>query len=379
MPNTTRYNIPYPANTDYVTNGASAMGSLAGAVDDLLGSTQFMGGFRNKLINGDFTIWQRGAGAFTTSGAFAADRWQLAFNAGTQSVTREAVVATDSQGRRGTNGPQTGRFYLRTSFNGGSGAGDYSILTQKIENVGNLAGQTVTVSFFAKSDFGSPKIGVSFDQLFGTGGSPSAAVLNAGASVTIGSFNFARHSVTLTLPTILNKTLGTNNNDSLQLNLWLSAGSSLATRSGSVGVQAATIQLFGVQVEQGSNPTFFEERPEQVEIALCQRYYWRISSEGATGTIAKLLPLGYQGQTTSAIFPVIFPVRMRSAPTLGALAELSDDISYSTTIFTITAQQANGTMATAVVTNAAAGAQFRPAIVRARSNNTDFVDFSSEF
>jgi hypothetical protein len=51
----------------------------------------------NLLTNGGFEIWQRGAGPFTASGSWSADRWMVA-PVGTMSVSRDTANAAQSGG-----------------------------------------------------------------------------------------------------------------------------------------------------------------------------------------------------------------------------------------------------------------------------------------
>jgi hypothetical protein len=110
----------------------------------------------NLLTNGGFEIWQRGAGAFTADGAYTADRWQLALNVVTASVTRDNV-ASDS-------GSQ---YNLQIVASGASGTAS---LWQKLENSLQLRGRTVTLSARVKASAVS-KVRVSLydgTQFFGT-------------------------------------------------------------------------------------------------------------------------------------------------------------------------------------------------------------------
>jgi hypothetical protein len=285
MPSTTNYAIPYPSSSDVVAQGYQNIQNVASSVDALLGTEAFMGGFRNKIINGGMGIWQRGAGPFSSpSGAYTADRWLLAYTTSTISVSRSALTPTELAT---AGAPQSLRYSLRAAVVAGAGVNDYAVVSQRIENVGTLAGRTVTVSFWATASAGSPKVGVSLDQIFGTGGTPSARVDGTGQAVTTSASGWTRYSMTFAVPSISGKTLGTNGDDYLQLNLWLDAGSSLNTRTGSIGHQSSTIGIFGVQLEDGSYKTRFEDRPPQVELALCQRYYektYRIDTAPGTNT-----------------------------------------------------------------------------------------------
>ena len=163
--------------------------------------------------------------------------------------------------------------FARIVTTGQTTVNDYTILCQHIEDVLTFAGSPVTVSFWARSGSGTPKIGVELQQQFGTGGSPSALANTHVGQVTL-STTWTRHSVSVTVPSIAGKTIGTAaNTSSLRLNLWVSAGTNYAARTGAIGLQSNTFEIWGVQVERGSTVTDFELRPFAQEFAMCQRYY----------------------------------------------------------------------------------------------------------
>ncbi|HEY2416558.1 MAG TPA: hypothetical protein VGH84_01470 [Steroidobacteraceae bacterium] len=224
---------------------------------------------RNLLHNPLFNVAQRGAGPFTTSGAFTMDRWATWLGAGdTVSITQVAALDAD----RTQVGDEAVTFTPAISFTGASGASNLVIFQQNIEGVRRLAGKTVTLSFYALGS-AALKVGASFDQTFGTGGSPSANVNGTGQVVTI-STSFARYSMTFTLPSTNGKTFGTTaGTDMTQMTLWLSAGSSYAARAGSVGIQSGSVRLWGVQLEIGSAATPLEKRDPTTDLQLCQRFY----------------------------------------------------------------------------------------------------------
>jgi hypothetical protein len=196
---------------------------------------------------------------------------------------------------------------------GQSAASDRALLGQRIEDVRSLAGQTVTISFYAKATSGTPKIAVEVAQVFGTGGSPSALATTYMGQATI-STSWVRYSVSATVASITGKTLGTTAKTSYtQVNLYTSAGTDYSARTGSMGVQNNTFAFWGVQVEAGSVATAFQTATGtlQGELAACQRYYQFI---GGTTSSFPLLG-GYIGSETLRV-PMIFPVQMRVAPTI---------------------------------------------------------------
>ena len=225
-------------------------------------------GFRNKIINGDFGINQRGFTSITTSNTYGFDRWKIVAAGGTVTNTPQTFTV----GSPAATSFESANFCRLVSASQ-SAISDLAILSQSIEDVRTFANSTVTVSFWAKASTGTPKIAVELSQSFGTGGSPSADVNNYGAQVTL-STSWARYSVTIVVPNINGKTIGTTANTSLlSVNLWTSAGSNFNSRTGSLGIQNNTFDFWGVQVERGSVATPFEQRPIGTELALCQRYY----------------------------------------------------------------------------------------------------------
>jgi hypothetical protein len=257
---------------------------------------------RNKVQNSMFNIQQRGTGPWTTSTNYTADRWELLFNGDTDSVS--VVTLTDAD--RTAIGDEEATYCLQNVFTGVNAAADYSSVWQGIEGVRRLANRNVVVSFWAKAVSGTPKIGVSLDQYFGTGGSPSATVTGSGSAFTL-STTWTRYSSLFVTGSLTGKTLGSNNNDYTQLNFWFSAGANFATRSGSIGAQTSTISLWGVQLELGP-PTMspFEKPDAALDLATCQRYY----------QIGNFTRNGYIASGVVDTPPILFPVAMRASPTV---------------------------------------------------------------
>ena len=255
---------------------------------------------KNKIINGDFYWNQRNFTSVTTSDAYGFDRFQIRHN-----TTVTYTPQTFTAGTAPVAGYE-GKNFAQIATTTSSAAGEYSIFGQQIEDVRMLAGQTVTVSFWAKASSGTPKVGVEFEQNW----NGSANTTGTGQSITL-STSWTRYTATITLGGASGKTIGSAS--STYLNFWLSAGSTFNTRSGSIGNQTATIQFWGIQVEFGSTATSFQTATGTIqgELAACQRYYWRMT--GASGVF--LLPYcGTAAGTTSAVFGYKTPVTMRIAP-----------------------------------------------------------------
>ena len=169
-------------------------------------------------------------------------------------------------------------------------------------------------------------------QNFGTGGSPSAAVNTYAGQATI-STSWARYSVTVAVPSISGKTIGTNNDDHLRINIMLSAGSDFNARSGSLGVQNNTFQIWGVQVEYGSKATPFQTASGgsiQGELAMCQRYYQRWDGNSTTTGIG----IGIGQNTTNSQMEIRHKTTMRVAPTAVERSggNVTDHFSYTVAI-----------------------------------------------
>jgi hypothetical protein len=189
-------------------------------------------------------------------------------NVDTNSVTQAVLADAD----RTAIGDEEAAFCLQNVFTGNIAAASYSIVQQRIENVRRLANKTVTVSFWAKAAAGTPLVGVTLDQYFGTGGSPSAQVNNTGLTVTL-STAWTRYNVTRTLPSISGKVLGTNLDSFTILSFWFSSGSTNSAHSGGVNVQSGTVQLWGVQLEVASGASILEKPDPRYELHNCQRFF----------------------------------------------------------------------------------------------------------
>ena len=259
-----------------------------------------LAGFRNAIINGSFDIWQRGTSFVNpASSTYTSDRW-ITYRTGS-SATHSRQAFTLGQ----TSVPGEPTYFFRAAVTTSAGAGNFVHIQQKIESVRTFAGQQITVSFWAKADAAKP-ISVELEQSFGTGGSPSAAIQSLSVTkVTLGT-SWQKVTVTATVPSISGKTLGSDNNDVLGINIWFDAGSNFNARTDTLGQQSGTFDIAQVQLEPGPIATPFERRPIGTEFALCQRYYQIVADSAAFGT---------SNTTTACLLKYVFPVPMRASPT----------------------------------------------------------------
>ena len=312
MASSTNYQWSEPDDTSLVKDGALAIRTLGNAIDTSLWNSGYGQAGKNKLINADFFVNQRN---FTSSvytagnGNYDFDRWTSSTGGDSTSTVTPQTFTLGAAPVAGYEG----KTFYRCVTSGGTNSTTRADVAQFIEDVRTFANQTIQVSFWAKAGSGTPSIGLEVTQSFGSGGSPSANVNTAGGAIPI-TTSWARYSATVAVPSISGKTLGTTNNNYLAIRLWLSAGSSNATRASSIGIQNNTFDIWGVQAEYGSKASPFQTASGgsiQNELAMCQRYY----QQGNYGWA------GVGVNTTTAGFFGNFPT-MRTSPSVGATAAI---------------------------------------------------------
>jgi hypothetical protein len=303
------YGWAEPDNSSLVKNGAQDIRALGDAIDTSLWNVGYGQAAKNKILNGDFTINQRSFSSSTLTDVFTFDRWNKASGAGgTSTVSSQSFTA----GTAPVSGYE-GSTFIRLVSASQSATSDFTQCSQKIENVRTFAGQTVTYSFWAKAASGTPKIALELRQNFGSGGSPSSIVQTYAGQVTI-STSWARYSISVAVPSLTGKTVGTTTNTSfLQPVMWLSAGSDYNSLTGSIGIQNNTIDIWGVQLEYGSKMTPFQTATGTIqgELAACQRYYYRTTA----GNLYSPFAPGCANGATSGRYVFPFAVTMRVKPT----------------------------------------------------------------
>lgn len=276
---------------------------------------------KNKIINGNFDIWQRNTSQ-TVGGYGSDDRWSNDDSGSTKTHSQQSFTVGQ------TDVPGEPTYYSRTVVNSSAGAGNFCVKYQAIESVRTLAGQTATLSFYAKAD-SSKNIAVEFIQNFGTGGSPSTQVDGIGVTTCALTSSWQKIEVTVNIPSISGKTLGTSHDGYLLVSFWFDAGSSFNARTNSLGQQSGTFDIAQVQLEKGSVATPFEERHVGEELLLCQRYYCKtydmdtVPGTATTGGSCTFFITNVANSDHSVQIFWKFPTIMRAAPTVTFYSDTS--------------------------------------------------------
>ena len=233
-----------------------------------------LAGLRNKVINGDFTVWQRGT-SFGTGNIYTADRWAAAGAAG-QTVNQVADHPIN-----GSSG------YCIEVVN----TGGFQWIYQRIEsiNLRDLVGKTVTASCWVKN--------------VAAGGGANLSVVRANALDNWTADTFVTGSAGTAA------TSWTQLTCSFTFTAAMANGLELRISTSAAG-GAATVRVAAVQLEVGSAATSLESRPYGLELVLCQRYLPAVTG-GDTTTVG----VGTVKSSTQVYLPVNFPVEARVKPT----------------------------------------------------------------
>ncbi len=217
----------------------------------------------NRLINGDFDVWQRGT-SFATTAVYGPDRWFMQQGGVSgQTLAKNTLLLGD------TNFPGSESNLIVTLTGNSSASGAHQVFEQRVEDCRTFAGVPSTLSFrvFNPGAAGR-KIAVEFVQTFGAGGSgfllgiaPEVFTLAAGLNII---------TKTVTLPSVAGKTAGVGS--AAVVAIWTTAGSDFIQRTAGLGLQTGSLYFGQMKWELGSVATPFVRRDPGVELLLCYRY-----------------------------------------------------------------------------------------------------------
>ena len=285
---------------------------------------------RQAVMNGNFDIWQRGTSFLNVTGAsqFVPDRWFTSFTAdgGTYPTTlthsRSAITSGDLPGSY---------FAYRVAVDGAGSAfgvnASYGVF-HRVEHATRYlcgAGKKITLSFWAKSSIAGKRMGISFSQRYGTGGSPTASETIIGEIISL-STTWTKYTITITTNTLVGKTFGTNDDDYLQIGLFHMWGTTTATSQFGGGtaesfVGSGNIDIAQVQVNTGAQALPFQPKTFAQELRACMRYYFKTfpysttpaQNAGFSGAIVVELP---NAAGSNFSYKLRFPISMRTTPTV---------------------------------------------------------------
>ena len=266
-----------------------------------------LGGFRNQIINGNFSVQQRYTNAAAWQGlsdSYVSDRWRT----GGTLLDVAWLFGTDDL-----------PFRSRTQITNRS-AGANSGLSQLIELPGNsgyghfFSGSKFTLSFWSDKALAASGSEVSVDIYdFSSLASVEGATVTSLGVVEGPLSGFSRYAYSVEIP---NYTYSANY--CVRVNIFQG--------SQAVGTK---FTLTGVQLEPGPVATPFEHRPIGTELALCQRYYQKLNEVTGVGPVG----LTQAQNTTRMVCFLPTKCTMRAAPSVGLPSTANFQLQVNDSVF----------------------------------------------
>lgn len=279
-------------------------------------------GRRNLIINGAMQVAQRGTQSNQAGHFTACDRFDFRENGSVEVTTSQDTDVPSGQGFANS---------LKIDVTNASGtvsAGNYALVRTLFEGqdlqhllYGTSGAKKLTLSFWVKS----AKTGTHIVELV-----HSDATYYNSISYTVNSANTWEHK-SVTFDGYQTTNFDNDVNRSLDLRWFLMTGSDLGGGTltdntwhnvaanqavGQVNVMDSTSNNFyltGVQLEVGSVATEFEHLSYGEELALCQRYFFKLNFPQTT-----TLGTAYRGTTNTGRISLICPVPLRTLPSINS-------------------------------------------------------------
>lgn len=321
-------------STVKATNFQNASSATANMVTDASGNVSFGGTaamsssfLRNRIINGDMRVDQRNAGAAVTAstGTYTLDRWKA--------YDLSDAVFTVQQDSSAPTGFVNSAKVTITTADVSIGAAQYNYFAQFIEglNVSDLAwgtasAQSVALSFWVRSSvtgtFGGAFANSAYNRSYPFTYSISVANTWEQKTVTVAGDTSGTWLTTNGIGIEVYFDLGTGTDNTGTSGAWVGAGNIGADSTVQLATTLnATWYITGVQLEVGTVATPFERQIYNAQLAQCMRYFCKSYDLAtvpgtATNTGASATTIYSAAFNGTGTLNLIFPVEMRSAPTV---------------------------------------------------------------
>ena len=280
-----------------------------------------MGMFRNRIMNGDMRVNQRGLTSITAdnNNKYLVDRWTCSTN-NTMGFATVTLTTSDTPFQYG----------LKTSIRVTSPSitGGYCSPMQNIEGTnmsdfmwGTGYGAPATLSFWCRVNLPS---GLNQLPVRVSSVTNAYTYLSNVSIVSNGTWQY----VSLTIPRPPTSSVwSTTSTDAYSVsigvygvsgtttsyNTW-TAGANLYPSSTNIySTNGSYVEFTGVQLEKGTLATPYEFRPFATELALCQRYFNTSYEYGTTpGTATMNGRIGLVSSGANIMYAIYFPVTMRT-------------------------------------------------------------------
>ena len=251
---------------------------------------------KNRVLNSNFSVWQRGTTGAGSTTAFVADRWNAYRGVAGSTYSRQVTGDT-------TNLPFI-QYCQRVQRDSGNTSTSALFTFQNFESINSipLAGKAVVFSFYARAgaNFSAASNLLTAQVVSGTGTDQSL-----GGGYT-GQANVVSQTPTLTTTWQRFTYTGTVATTATQVGILFSY-----TPVGTAGTNDY-FEITGVQLEVANTASPYAPNTStyQAELAACQRYYYRIQNGQAysvfgagAGSSATVIRVAIPTHTTMRVYP----------------------------------------------------------------------------
>ncbi len=292
----------------------------------------YLASLRNRVINGDFQIWQRGTSATgVTSGYRTADRWEILMNTGSLDLSKSTMNGWNSlKATVNTTADLSVNTAYLLPF-------QYKFEGQHLYDI-NKKGSNITVSFLFRSN------------VTGTFCVVVKNMTNPGVQIESYAHEFqyttsgSAQKIIFTVPFARSFNPALQNNSSLGIQLDIASITGSAYQTSTVDSWVAGnfystpnavnwassvgnyVEIAQVQVEEGDTATDFEVVPYDIQLLRCMRYYEKSYpyNDYAGSATLKNVELLYIEQVTGDVgWNVRFKVVKRATPTVTVYSRLT--------------------------------------------------------